>query len=76
MDSYNYTLLEIADQARNADTVDDLHLLKQELYQTLETVVRALDTDEVTEEGFQTFSLLWESVREGINDRHGELTVR
>lgn len=76
MDSYNYTLLEIADQARNADTVDELHLLKQELYQTLETVVRALDTDEVTEEGFQTFSLLWESVREGINDRHGELTMR
>jgi hypothetical protein len=29
----------------------------------------ALDTDEITDEGFQSFSLLWESVREMLNER-------
>jgi TRAP transporter TAXI family solute receptor len=73
MDSYNYMLLEIADQARASNSHDELRRLKDELFGILETVVRALDTDEVTEEGFQSFSLLWESVREVINDQDGEL---
>ncbi|MGB7288227.1 MAG: TAXI family TRAP transporter solute-binding subunit [Salaquimonas sp.] len=74
MDSYNYMLLNIAEQATNATEISQLKTLKTELYGILETVVRALDTDEVTEEGFQSFSLLWESVREMINDRRSELT--
>ena len=41
----------------------------------LETVVVALDTDEVTDEGFQSFSLLWDAVRETINDRLDDLTI-
>lgn len=75
MDSYNYMLLDIADQARVAEDVAHLSKLKNELYGILETVVRALDTDEVTEEGFQSFSLLWESVREMINDRRNEISL-
>lgn len=73
MDSYNYMLLDIADRARSSANTTELREMKNELYGILETVVRALDTDEVTEEGFQSFSLLWESVREVINDRNREL---
>ena len=73
MDSYNYMLLDIADKARHSNKVADIKEMKDELYSILETVVRALDTDDVTEEGFQSFSLLWESVREVLNERGREL---
>lgn len=73
MDSYNYMLLDIADRARNSTDLIALKEMRNELYGILETVVRALDTDEVTEEGFQSFSLLWESVREVIRDRQNDL---
>ena len=73
MDSYNYMLLDIAEKARVADCADDVKVLKEKLFKILETVVRALDTDEVTEEGFQSFSLLWKSVSEVINDRALEI---
>ncbi len=73
MDSYNYMLLDIAERARSTEDKSELTALKNELYGILETVVRALDTDDVTEEGFHSFSLLWESVRVAINDRRNEL---
>ena len=73
MDSYNYDLLEIAELARNSDDTARIRELKGELFLVLERVVRALDRDAVTEEGFQSFSLLWESVREVLNDRLNEL---
>ena len=67
---------EIADIAERANSISDpegLRVLKKEMFAILENVVRALDTDEVTEEGFQSFSLLWESVREILNERGAEL---
>ena len=73
LDSYNYQLLDIAEEAQKSTTTSELKHLKKELFSILETVVKALDTDDVTEEGFQSFSLLWESVRETINDRVAEL---
>lgn len=74
MDSYNYMLLDISDKARNSSSSAELKALKNEHYSILERVVRALDTDEVTEEGFQSFSLLWESVREVLNERTKDLS--
>jgi len=73
MDSYNYLLLDIADKANKTSGLDQISELKAELFQTLEKVVRALDTDEVTEEGFQTFSFLWESVRVVLNEKEQTL---
>lgn len=75
-DVYNYQLLEIEEQAATAATVEELAALKQQLNAVLRTVVVALDTDEVTDEGFQSFSLLWDAVRETINDRASELADR
>ena len=68
-DVYNHRLLNIQKQVLLADTIDELDLLKVDLSNVLQTVVLALDTDEVTDEGFQSFSLLWDGVRETINDR-------
>jgi len=73
MDSYNYILLDIAEEARQTASVSEINQLKEKLHDTLERVVRALDTDEVTEEGFQTFSFLWESVRVVLKEREEKL---
>ncbi|MEZ5873041.1 MAG: TAXI family TRAP transporter solute-binding subunit [Nitratireductor sp.] len=76
IDSYNYVLLDIADRARTAETKSDIRDLRNSMFELLETVVRALDTDEVTEEGFQSFSLLFETVREAIRERMAELPAK
>ena len=73
-DTYNYQLLEIQKHAEDAADPAELRRLKQDLNAVLETVVVALDTDAVTDEGFQSFSLLWDAVRETINDRMAELS--
>lgn len=75
MDSYNYLLLDIAENAKKVSDVKEIKILKSELFNTLENVVRALDTDEVTEEGFQTFSFLWESVRVVLSEREVEINA-
>ena len=73
LDAYNYDLLDLGERARAAEDVAALDTLKAQHFAVLERVVRALDTDEVTEEGFQSFSLLWGGVREIIEDRRREL---
>jgi len=75
-DSYNYQLLALANTAREAASLDDIARCKEQLHKIRETVVIALDTDEVTEEGFHSFAFLWESVRTGIEERFAELTGR
>lgn len=74
-DTYNHQLLTIRKSAEHAGDPAELRKLKQDLNAVLETVVIALDTDEVTDEGFQSFSLLWDAVRETINDRMAELVA-
>ncbi len=73
LDSYNYELLDIAELGRNTDDIAELKELKQDMYSMLERVVLALDKDALTEEGFQSFSLLWETVREILNERITEV---
>ena len=73
MDSYNYVLLDIAELANETTDLKTLKELRVNLFDTLEKVVRALDTDEVTEEGFQTFSFLWESVRVMLVEREKDI---
>lgn len=72
-DTYNHQLLAIQKNAILEDNLDELAALKIELNNVLQTVVIALDTDDVTEEGFQSFSLLWGAVRETIKDRQQAL---
>lgn len=76
MDTYNYALLDIADTARQTSDLKIIQELKGKLFANLERAVIALDTDEMTEKGFQSYSLLWESVREILNDRAQELKVK
>ncbi|EFL89665.1 TAXI family TRAP transporter solute-binding subunit [Ahrensia sp. R2A130] len=72
-DTYNDQLLDIARRTRETNDVAELKALSDELAEVLETVVHALDTDKVTEEGFQSFGLLWGSVRDTLRDRQREV---
>lgn len=72
-DTYNEQLLDIARRARETRDVAELKALSDELAEVLETVVHALDTDQVTEEGFQSFGLLWGSVRDTLRDQQREM---
>ncbi len=76
MDTYNYALLDIAELARNTNERQEIERLKTELFAILEKAVIALDVDEVTDKGFQSFSLLWESVREVVHERLDELPAK
>ena len=68
-DKYNDQLLDIAQRARGASELSELDEMKAELVSMLERVVHALDTDQITEEGFQSFAFLWNSTRETVNER-------
>ncbi|MBB4303702.1 TRAP transporter TAXI family solute receptor [Rhodobium orientis] len=72
-DSYNYQLLALANEARDAESVETLDKCRDSLHEIRESVVVALDTDDVTEEGFQSFAFLWDSVRIGIDQRRAEI---
>ncbi|MEN0088014.1 MAG: TAXI family TRAP transporter solute-binding subunit [Pseudomonadota bacterium] len=74
-DNYNYQLLAIAEQGRVADSAEQIAQLQSELNEVLQTMVVALDTDEVTDEGFQSFSLLWESVRRQLSEHRQDLAI-
>jgi uncharacterized protein len=68
-DVYNYKLLDLLDNARVAPDTNNLATLRREHAEILRAIVVALDSDKVTDEGFQSFSLLWESVRATIDER-------
>ena len=72
-DSFNERLLEISAKARVSTNRNELQSMKYELTTVLETIVHALDNDQITEEGFQAFAFLWGSVRDQINERQAEL---
>ncbi len=73
IDSYNHVLLNIAERAATMTTVKEISELRGELFAVLEKVVRALDADDITEEGFQSFSLLHNSVRDMLIERSQNL---
>ena len=75
-DKHNITLLDLSRRAREAATLEELRIVRGELFELMEQVVEALDRDDVTEEGFQSFSAIWESVRSVTRDRREELTRR
>ena len=68
-DKYNDQLLDIAQRARASNEMAELDEMKAELVSLLERVVHALDTDLITEEGFQSFAFLWNSTKETVNER-------
>lgn len=72
-DSFNLDVLAIGRRATGADSLSITTECKVELQTILERMIDDLDNDLVTEDGFQSFALTWEAVRDLINDRIREL---
>ena len=72
-DIYNHRLLALNERALAATDRQDLEEIRAELARILAAVVVALDTDEVTDEGFQSFARIHEGVSASVRDRLAEL---
>jgi uncharacterized protein len=71
-DKYNHQLLALSDRIASSTDAAGIDAIRDEHNRILRAIVIALDTDEITDEGFQSFSLLWESVREMLNEKRQE----
>ena len=72
-DVYNYRLLELNGRALMAPDPAALVSIRHELADMLETVVVALDTDDVTDDGFAAFIRIHESVAATVRDREAAM---
>lgn len=68
-DVFNKQLIEISVQVMQSENIGQLNVLSEELDEILQKIVHALDTDEVTENGFQSFAFLWDVSRQKIKEQ-------
>jgi len=66
---YNRQLMEIANQARRAESYEQLLKLKDKLVGMLQHIVDDLSRDRVTQEEFEHFSFTWQAVDTVVRDR-------
>lgn len=66
---YTLQLMEIAEEARNADTSRQLEALRDRLVSMLQYMIRDLSRDRVTQEEFEHFSFTWQAVDTVVRDR-------
>jgi TRAP transporter TAXI family solute receptor len=66
---YTAQLMEIAEQARRAESAQVYYDLKDRLVRMLEQVVQDLDNDRFTQDEFEHFSFTWRAVDTLVRDR-------
>jgi uncharacterized protein len=76
VDVFNHRLAELNLRALETGDQTDLDAMRTELAAMLADVIAALDTDEVTDEGFQSFSRIFEAVSATVRDREAALRSR
>jgi uncharacterized protein len=72
-DVFNYRLMELNTRALDSDTLVDFSEIRAELAAMMATVIIALDKDEVTDEGFHSFSRIHDSVSGSVRDAEQRL---
>jgi uncharacterized protein len=68
-DEYNLELLNVLELLEGKPSSDDLETARARLLEVLKRVVGALDTDQITPEGFQSFSFTWEAAMAQVRYR-------
>jgi TRAP transporter TAXI family solute receptor len=68
MGNYAMQLMEIAKKARDTESVQTLHELKDRLIDMLDQVVQDLDKERVSQEEFEHFSFTWRAVDTVLRD--------
>jgi TRAP transporter TAXI family solute receptor len=74
MGDYNRSLADIADEARESASFQELQAMKDRLVDMLQIVVNDLDSERVTQEEFEHFSFMWQAVDRLVRDRQTLVT--
>ncbi|MGL4406122.1 MAG: TAXI family TRAP transporter solute-binding subunit [Notoacmeibacter sp.] len=72
-DMFNYRLMELNTRANESESLAEFADIRAELASMMATVIIALDKDEVTDEGFHSFSRIHESVSASVRDAEQRL---
>ena len=72
-DVFNYRLMELNSRALESGLLSDFAEIRTELASMMATVIIALDKDEVTDEGFHSFSRIHDSVSGSVRDAEQRL---
>lgn len=72
-DRFNKEVLQLGVTISTAETVEELESCKVYLKQALQRAVEALDIDEVSDAGFQSFAFLWQTTERELDDRMNQL---
>jgi TRAP transporter TAXI family solute receptor len=73
-DTYNLEILDLIDRIDATQSIPELMVLRQELFDILKRVVVDLDVDRITTESFESFTFPWEIAMNSI--RHQEILIR
>ena len=72
-DHFNNEILRLSSKITNANTTEELDACKIQLKTALKQAVGALDIDEVSDDGFQSFAFLWQTAERELDDRMNQL---
>ena len=68
-DQYNYQALEIGLKIKGARTTVELNQYHNDMQELLKRAVVALDVDEVSDAGFQSFAFIWQTVADELEEK-------
>ncbi|MEE9439915.1 MAG: TAXI family TRAP transporter solute-binding subunit [Saprospiraceae bacterium] len=72
-DKHTLELVSVLDEIKDVNSLEQLSYHKDKMSTMLGNVVKELDNDALTVEGFQFFSFTWNSLNEMIKDKEREL---
>ena len=75
-DVFNYRLMELNARALESTRSSEFAEIRTELASMMATVIVALDKDEVTDEGFHSFSRIHDSVSGSVRDAEARLRAK
>ncbi|MCU0547504.1 MAG: TAXI family TRAP transporter solute-binding subunit [Oscillatoriaceae cyanobacterium Prado104] len=68
-DRFNLALLNLIQKIRQAQTLEEIDLLQEELFDIFKHVIVDLDEDRIDPESFQSFTFTWETAMRVAGDR-------
>lgn len=73
-DKYNLEILSLIEQIQQTKDLNELELIRSQLFEIFRQVVSDLDTDRISPESFQSFSFPWEVAMTTLHQREMILT--
>lgn len=68
-DRFNLAILSLIQKIRQANTLDEIDLLQEELFEIFQQVIVDLDEDLIDSDSFQSFTFTWETAMKIAGDR-------